>query len=133
MYPEQDRESKIPAKDEVYMKSASVWSLVIITLLTSVAVWAQVGTSAITVSKQGFHTFVSVHNVLTVGSPLVVDVSLRVGAASETVQVEGSYQRIETSNATISDVVTGEQAVNLPLNGRNPLALLTLEPGVLQR
>lgn len=91
------------------------------------------GPYTVTVSKQGFHTFVGVHNVLTVGSPLVVDVSLRVGAASETVQVEGSYQRIDTSNATVSDVVTTEQAVNLPLNGRNPLALLTLEPGVVQR
>jgi hypothetical protein len=91
------------------------------------------GPYTITISKQGFHTFVGVHNVLTVGQPLVVDASLRVGAAAETVQVEGSYQRIETSNATISDVVTGEQAVNLPLNGRNPLALLTLEPGVVQR
>ncbi|HYL77828.1 MAG TPA: TonB-dependent receptor [Bryobacteraceae bacterium] len=165
------------------MKKACACSLVLITLLASVAAWAQVSTSAITglvtdssaavvpaatvqaknedtgvvyegvtnasgnysfasvppgpytitISKQGFHTFVGVHNVLTVGQPLVVDASLRVGAASETVQVEGTYQRIETSNATISDVVTGDQAVNLPLNGRNPLSLLTLEPGVVQR
>ena len=91
------------------------------------------GQYTVTVSKQGFHTFVGVRNVLTVGVPLVVDVNLRVGAANETVQVEGSYQRIETTNAAVSDVVTTEQAVKLPLNGRNPLALLTLEPGVVQR
>ncbi len=91
------------------------------------------GPYTIAVSKPGFETFSGVHNVLTVGAPLVLDVSLHVGATQETVQVEGGYQRIETTNATVSDVVTGAQAVSLPLNGRNPLALLTLEPGVVQR
>ncbi len=91
------------------------------------------GTYSITITKQGFERFVSVHNVLTVGQPLVVNASLKVGSTNETVQVESTYQRVETTNATISDVITTAQAVNLPLNGRNPLALLTLEPGVVQR
>src|SRR5581483_7644086 len=91
------------------------------------------GPYTITVTKPGFAKSVSVHNILTVGQPLVVDVALRVGSSSEIVQVESSYERIETTNATVSDVVTGAQAVSLPLNGRNPLALLTLEPGVVQR
>src|SRR2546428_10284282 len=47
--------------------------------------------------------------------------------------VEATYQRIETSNATISDIMDTKQVQDLPLNGRNPLALLTLEPGVVQR
>ncbi len=91
------------------------------------------GPYTITVLKQGFERAVSVHNNLTVGEPLVLDVTLKVGAANETVEVVGGYQRIETTNATVSDVITAEQVVNLPLNGRNPLALLTLEPGVVQR
>ena len=91
------------------------------------------GRYTITVSQAGFQTFTSVHNVLTVGTPLVVDARLKVGAATEVVQVESTYERIETSNAAISDVVTENQVKNLPLNGRNPLSLLTLEPGVVQR
>ena len=91
------------------------------------------GPYTVTVSKPGFERSVSVHNILTIGEPLVVDMPLKVGATNETVQVESSYERIETTNASISDVVTAAQAVNLPLNGRNPLALLTLEPGVVQR
>src|SRR5204862_71909 len=47
--------------------------------------------------------------------------------------VESNYQRLETSNATVSDIMDTKQVQNLPLNGRNPLALLTLEPGVVQR
>ncbi len=84
------------------------------------------GRYTITVSKPGFENFVSVHNVLTVGQPLVVQATLKVGAANQEVQVESSYQRIDTTDATVSDVITAQQAVNLPLNGRNPLALLTL-------
>src|SRR5262249_20367063 len=57
------------------------------------------GPYSITVTQPGFQTFTSVHNILTVGAPLVVDVTLKVGGVTETVQVESSYARLETSNA----------------------------------
>src|SRR5919197_2201704 len=91
------------------------------------------GKYTITVSKPGFRSFTSTGNVLTVGVPLVVDVQLQVGAASETVEVQSSYERIETTNAQLSDIVPEKEIKNLPLNGRNPLTLLTIEPGVVQR
>jgi len=92
------------------------------------------GSYSITVTLSGFQTYRSVHNILTVGTPLVVDVTLRVGTVSQTVEVvESNYQRLETSNATVSDVMDTKQVQDLPLNGRNPLSLLTLEPGVVQR
>ena len=89
------------------------------------------GSYSITVTLAGFQTFRSVHNILTVGTPLVVDVTLRVGTVGQTVEVvESNYQRLETSNAS---VIEEKQVQDLPLNGRNPLSLLTLEPGVVQR
>src|SRR3989442_1912074 len=91
------------------------------------------GLYTITVTQTGFRTFNSVNNVLTVGAPLVVDAKLDVGAVTQTVQVESSYERIETTSAAVSDVMTEKQVRNLPVNGRNPLTLLTLEPGVVQR
>jgi hypothetical protein len=92
------------------------------------------GSYTITVTLSGFQTFESVHNILTVGEPLVVDVALRLGAVGQTVEVvESNYQRLETSNATVSDIMDTKQVQDLPLNGRNPLALLTLDPGVVQR
>jgi len=91
------------------------------------------GIYAITITAGGFQKYTSFHNVLNVGQPLVVNATMKVGAANESVEVESSYQRIETTNATISDVITEKQVKNLPLNGRNPLTLLTLEPGVTQR
>ncbi|MBO0797623.1 MAG: TonB-dependent receptor plug domain-containing protein, partial [Blastocatellia bacterium] len=68
-----------------------------------------------------------------VNTPLVVDVTLEVGQTSETVNVEGGYERLQTSNATIGNVVQQKAIEALPLNGRNPLSLITLEPGVVQR
>src|SRR5262245_56901302 len=91
------------------------------------------GNYTITVQQTGFRSYTSTNNVLTVGAPLVVDVVLTVGATTESVQVESSYERLDTSGATISDVLVTKQIQDLPLNGRNPLALLTLEPGVVQR
>ncbi len=91
------------------------------------------GQYTIRVSKQGFKTYGSTRNVLTVGVPLVVNLQLHVGAQNESVEVEASYERIETTNATISDVIGIKQVQDLPLNGRNPLSLLALEPGVVQR
>src|SRR5438876_1020602 len=92
------------------------------------------GSYSTAVTMAGFRTFTSTHNILTVGTPLVVDVTLKVGAVGESVEVvESNYQRLETSNATVSDVMDTKQVQDLPLNGRNPLALLTLEPGVVQR
>ena len=91
------------------------------------------GVYTVTVTAKGFETFTSQHNVLSIGAPLVVNVSLKIGGTSEVVEVQGSYERIETTNAAVSDVMTPQQVKELPLNGRNPLSLLTLEPGVTQR
>jgi hypothetical protein len=92
------------------------------------------GSYSITVTHSGFQTFRSVHNILTVGTPLVVDATLKVGTVGQTVEVvESNYQRLETSNATVSDIMDTKQVQDLPPNGRNPLSLLTLEPGVVQR
>jgi Carboxypeptidase regulatory-like domain/TonB dependent receptor len=91
------------------------------------------GRYTVTVSNAGFDSFTSQHNVLSVGAPLVVNATLQIGAAQQVIQVEASYQRIETTNAAISNVVTTQEVKTLPLNGRNPLSLLTLEPGVVQR
>ncbi len=91
------------------------------------------GRYSVTVSAPGFQKFASVNNVLAVGQPLVVNATMTVGATNDTVEVQSNYERVETTNATISDLITEKQVKNLPLNGRNPLTLLTLEPGVVQR
>src|SRR5205823_11161100 len=92
-----------------------------------------VGKYTITVEKQGFKTLQKINNVLEVGSPLTVDVALEVGQVSETVTVQSGLEQLQTANATIGNVVEQKAIEALPLNGRNPLTLLLLEPGVTQR
>ena len=91
-----------------------------------------VGNYTITVEKQGFKTLQKTNNALQVGEPLTVDGALEIGQVSETVTVSGGTEQLQTANATIGNVVEQKAIEALPLNGRNPLTLLVLEPGVVQ-
>ncbi len=91
------------------------------------------GVYTISVEASGFKTTNKTGNVLEVGTPLVVDARLEVGQASEVVNVQGGYERIQSSNAVVGNVVDQKTIESLPLNGRNPLSLIVLEPGVTQR
>src|ERR1044071_9712897 len=92
-----------------------------------------VGKYTISVEKQGFKTLQKTGNILEVGTPLAVDLALEIGQVSETVTVTGGQEQLQNSNATIGNVVEQKAIMTLPLNGRNPLTLLLLEPGVVQR
>lgn len=92
-----------------------------------------VGTYTVTVEQAGFKKFQQTHNSLEVGTPLTVDAVLEVGQVSEVVTVQGGAEQLQTANATIGNVVEQKAIEALPLNGRNPLTLLLLEPGVVQR
>lgn len=92
-----------------------------------------VGRYTITVEADGFKKWVSAGNTLAVGEPLVVNAVLEVGDISEVVQVDATYERLNTTNAMISGVVSRTEIAQLPLNGRNPLNLVVLEPGLVQR
>ncbi len=92
-----------------------------------------VGSYSVMVELTGFKTIDKKSNILEVNTPLVVDFALEVGGTNEIINVEGGYERLQTSNATIGNVVPQKAIESLPLNGRNPLSLITLEPGVVQR
>lgn len=91
------------------------------------------GRYSLTVTHPGFKTFTSTANKLAVGAPLVINVSLELGEVAQVVEVQGTYERLETSSATLSDVISPREIRELPLNGRNPLNLIVLEPGLVQR
>ena len=91
------------------------------------------GTYTVTAELAGFKTLNKTGNVLEVDTPVVVDLQLEVGQATDVVTVEGGYERIQSTNAVIGNVVEQKAIEALPLNGRNPLSLIVLEPGVVQR
>jgi len=61
-----------------------------------------------------------------------LDVKLEVGSAKEVVQVEagGTEVQINTQDATLGNTIVSEQITQLPMEARNVLSLLTLQPGV---
>ncbi len=61
-----------------------------------------------------------------------VDFALNPGTVTETVEVTGTEVAVETSNATLGQVITSKQVAELPLNGRNFVQLATLTPGTVQ-
>jgi len=88
------------------------------------------GKYQVSVSGTGFATTVFSEVTLDVGQELQIDLQLRVGHATETVQVTAEQPGVTTTTATISAVVSGTEMRELPLNGRDWASLATLEPGV---
>ncbi|MEP7274309.1 MAG: carboxypeptidase-like regulatory domain-containing protein, partial [Acidobacteriota bacterium] len=97
----------------------------------------QLGSYTISAEAQGFKKFVSKGNLLTAGVPLTVNAALEVGGANDTVEVSGSFERVQTStsgnfgatvdNRTLTDLPLGLDASS---GGRNPLVFVRLQPGV---
>src|SRR5207245_10499080 len=56
------------------------------------------------------------------------NVTLQVGAATQTVSVTGEAQQVNLRSQTLSYEVTTQMVTELPLNGRNILQLMTLAP-----
>ena len=90
----------------------------------------RIGNYSVTVTATGFSTTTQQHLTVAVSQHLQVDVSLKTGAATETVEVTTAPAQLQTSEASVGQVV-GEKSVNsLPLNGRNFTFLAQLSAGV---
>jgi hypothetical protein len=89
-----------------------------------------IGNYSVQASMTGFQTLVHTGVTLTVGAQPVVDFSLKVGQATQTVTVESQITQVETQTAAVSSLVTEQQVSQLPLNSRNISELVSLAPGV---
>ena len=89
-----------------------------------------VGAYDVRASAQGFQNSVQTGVPVVVGSERVVDVSMKVGQAQETVTVQAEAAQVDSASSAVSTLVETKQVSDLPLNGRNYTQLLTLAPGV---
>jgi hypothetical protein len=88
------------------------------------------GTYNIHVTHPGFKAETQTGITLHVNDSLVLNVSLKVGAISESVTVEASPVEVETTSGELTGLIRPNQVSELPLNGRNFMQLITLIPGV---
>lgn len=85
----------------------------------------------VTVTRQGFGKSVISHIIVTVGQRVDEDATLTVGGVNDTVVVEATQAAaLDTTSATLGAVIGEKSIEELPLNGRNTIALTTLTPGV---
>jgi hypothetical protein len=85
---------------------------------------------SITVSAKGFESFSQTGIVLEADQSVTVNVKLKVGSSAETITVTADAPQVDTTTGTLSQVIDESRVVDLPLNGRNPAALITLVAGV---
>ena len=79
---------------------------------------------------QGFKKFQVTHVEVTVDGKIQVNIALEVGSVNESVNVQADAARVDTSTGEVSNLITGTQASQIQLNGRNFPELLQLLPGV---
>lgn len=81
--------------------------------------------------KAGFKKFVREPIVVQIESGLRVDVALEIGAVNQTVEVTAQAALLQPETSSLGQVVEQRSVTELPLNGRNPLALVALTAGVV--
>lgn len=84
----------------------------------------------ITVSAAGFGDQIKSAELL-VNQPATINFTLAIQSSAVTVDVSAAAQTLNTSDATLGASVANSTIQALPMEGRDPLALLTLQPGVL--
>jgi hypothetical protein len=89
-----------------------------------------IGEYEVVAELQGFKRHVETGVIVRVNSKATANATLEIGGLEETVTVQADAPLIELSTGEIGRLVTGEQARNLQLNGRNFSQLLWLNPGV---
>jgi hypothetical protein len=81
------------------------------------------------VTKEGFATSVQPDVELQVNQDLEANYTLAVGTVTQRVEVTGAAAMLKTASATLGQVVNSQEAVELPLNGRQFTELVLLTPG----
>lgn len=89
------------------------------------------GPYSVSAEVKGFKKAVTTGLVLAVDQKLRVNFSLVPGEVSTTVQVSGQGVALDTDSTALSQLVSGRQVENLPLNGRNFMQLLLVTPGAV--
>jgi hypothetical protein len=82
------------------------------------------------VEHPGFKTVTSNNVEVQVQQTVRLDLTLQVGQVSESIEVSAAADLLQSENATVGTVVETKSIVELPLNGREYLNLVTLAPNV---
>jgi Carboxypeptidase regulatory-like domain len=89
------------------------------------------GDYSVTASGPGFQTVTRNGITLQSQEHPIVNLTLTVGQATETVIVSSGAPLVDLANASVGQVISTESVADLPLNGRAPTTLAELSVGVI--
>lgn len=92
----------------------------------------QPGSYKVTVQATGFQKAVTESITLAVGQQQRVNVAMKPGAITESVEVQASNVALDTDTAAVSQTVTPQQIEQLPVENRNFVGLLFIGAGAVQ-
>jgi Carboxypeptidase regulatory-like domain/TonB dependent receptor len=95
------------------------------------APFLETGTYVVSASHDGFSTETQNDLTLTADQVTAVNFTLKPGTTTTNVEVQASATEIDTSGGAISQVMDQKTLTELPLDGRNPAALVALAPGAI--
>src|SRR6202163_1420282 len=88
------------------------------------------GTYKLEASHAGFRTFIAGNVLLAVNQERRVDITLNVGSLEQKVEVNAAAVQVETTSTQLGTVIDEKNILNLPLNGRSYIDLLSIQAGV---
>ncbi|HEY1496084.1 MAG TPA: carboxypeptidase-like regulatory domain-containing protein, partial [Candidatus Solibacter sp.] len=89
------------------------------------------GTYSLTAQATGFNEATIQNIELLVNTPATVNVKFeKLGSTSTTVMVEAAAAQLNTTDATLGNVITSQAIVELPSFARSVANLLSFQPGV---
>ncbi len=89
------------------------------------------GRYKIQAEKSGFKNFVREPIIVEIESGLKIDIVMPVGAQTETVEVTGETPLLQPETNSLGQTIDQRTVTEMPLNGRNPIALTAMVPGVV--
>ncbi len=94
--------------------------------------FVRVGTYNVTAESAGFQRVTKTGIIVEINRTVRTDVVLAIGAISQSITVAAEAMAIKTDDASISEVVSTRAISELPLNGRDPMSIARMTPGVIQ-
>jgi hypothetical protein len=89
------------------------------------------GTYRVNAELQGFKRFEQTGITLSAGRTAVINVTLSVGAISETITVTADAPLVDSGRIEMGRTLTEAEIKTLPLTSRNPYNFIMLQPGVV--
>ncbi|MFN7993657.1 MAG: carboxypeptidase-like regulatory domain-containing protein [Bryobacteraceae bacterium] len=95
--------------------------------------YVQPGNYSVSVQAAGFQRAVQENVTVMTAGDVTVNISLKVGGVSETVNVTEEVSTVEFNTSTMTTTVQGTMLKDIPVLARNPFTLALLNPAVVNQ